>query len=45
MAKRLYFAEKVNSLAKAAFNMTSDQNAKIPYTDLKHKIKTIMTHK
>ena len=37
--------EKADSLAKAALNMTPDQNAKIPYTDLKHKIKTTMTQK
>lgn len=32
-------------LSKAALNITSNQDSKIPYTDLKHKIKKIMMQK
>ena len=37
--------EKADSLAKTALNMAPNQNAKIPYTDLKHKMNTTMTQK
>ena len=37
--------EEADSLARAAVNMTADQNAKIPYTDLKHKTKKTMKQK
>ena len=37
--------EKADSLAKAVINMTPDKNIKTPYTDLKPKIKQIVTRK
>ena len=37
--------EKANSLGKAAINMTPDKNIKTPYSDLKPKIKQIVTKK
>ena len=37
--------DKADSLAKAAINMTPDKNIKTPYTDLKPKIKQIITKK
>ena len=37
--------DKADSLAKAAINMTPDKNIKTPYTDLKPKIKQIVTKK
>ena len=37
--------DKADSLAKAAINMTPDKNVKTPYTDLKPKIKQILTKK
>ena len=37
--------DKTNSLAKAAINMTPNKNIKTPYTDLKPKIKQIVTKK
>ena len=37
--------DKTDSLAKAVINMTPDKNIKTPYTDLKPKIKQIVTKK
>ena len=37
--------DKADSLAKAAIYMTTDKNIKTPYTDLKPKIKQIVTKK
>ena len=37
--------DKADSLAKAAINMTPNKNIKTPYTDLKPKIKQIVTKK
>ena len=37
--------DKADSLAKAAINMTPDKNIKTPYTDLKPKVKQIVTKK
>ena len=37
--------DKADSLAKATINMTPDKNIKTPYTDLKPKIKQIVTKK
>ena len=37
--------DKADSLAKAAISMTPDKNIKTPYTDLKPKIKQIVTKK
>ena len=37
--------DNADSLAKAAINMTPDKNIKTPYTDLKPKIKEIVTKK
>ena len=36
---------KADSIAKAAFNMVFDKKSKIPYTDLKPKIRQIITKK
>ena len=35
--------DKADSLAKAAINIPPDKTSKLPYTDLKHKIKQIIT--
>ena len=35
--------DKADSLAKAAINLPPDKTSKLPYTDLKHKIKQIIT--
>ena len=35
--------DKADSLAKAAINIPPDKTSKLPYTDLKHKIKPIIT--
>ena len=35
--------DKADSLAKAAINISPDKTSKLPYTDLKHKIKQIIT--
>ena len=35
--------DKADSLAKAAINIPPDKTSKLPYTDLKHKIKRIIT--
>ena len=35
--------DRADSLAKAAINIPPDKTSKLPYTDLKHKIKQIIT--
>ena len=42
---RIQGNDKADSLAKAAINITPDKNIKTPYTDLKPKIKQIVTKK
>ena len=42
---RIQGNDKADSSAKAAINMTPDKNTKTPYSDLKPKIKQIVTKK
>ena len=35
--------DKADSFAKAAINIPPNKTSKLPYTDLKHKIKQIIT--